>query len=623
MSVLEHRPELPPALAALVMRCLEKDEAKRPQSAAEVLQVLDAIGTPSGGGHDVRPAIARSTRRSLARALGIWAVASVAVAIVAKAAVIAIGLPTWTFPGALLVMAAGLPVILLTSFAKHGAHVARTMVGVTPGGSAPAQSTWTRLAVRASPLVSWRRTWMGSAFALGAFVLIVAGYMALRLLGVGSVGSLFAKGVMKRSDKVVLADLQARGPDSTLGLAFSEALRTDLSQSRAIVLLPPSAIQSALQRMGRAPQTPLSTPLAREVAQREGATAVIDGDITPVGAGFLLTLRLVNPSTGDALASFRETAEDPRDVIAAMGRLSHDLRAKIGESLKSVQDGPALERVSTVSLDALRRYTEAVRARDVEENFDKATALLRQAIALDSTFAMAYRKLGAAYSGMGGHDADAAVALERAYDLRERLPPLERHVTAGTYFQVVAWDPAAAMSEFEAALAIEPANGVALIRLGNAYHAEGDHARALDAYERFAATVDSDMFGVLNAVVAEQFALSDTAATAAALRAFGRRQSGTQFLYGARFDYYYAIGQFDSARAQLAHLRSRRSKTIQDEIYANEMDGDLAIVQGRLREGYAARAAARAEARAAGNRLASFDSAISEADRNILVPGSS
>ena len=41
------RPTVPPALAALVMRALEKRPADRPQSADEMLSVLDAIATPS------------------------------------------------------------------------------------------------------------------------------------------------------------------------------------------------------------------------------------------------------------------------------------------------------------------------------------------------------------------------------------------------------------------------------------------------------------------------------------------------------------------------------------------------------------------------------------------------
>ena len=45
----ELRPSVPPALAALLMRCLEKRPADRPQSAAEVLHALEAPTTPVNG----------------------------------------------------------------------------------------------------------------------------------------------------------------------------------------------------------------------------------------------------------------------------------------------------------------------------------------------------------------------------------------------------------------------------------------------------------------------------------------------------------------------------------------------------------------------------------------------
>ncbi|MFL5507288.1 MAG: protein kinase domain-containing protein, partial [Gemmatimonadales bacterium] len=49
VPVSQLRTAVPPALAALVMRCLEKKPADRFQSAEELLPLLEALGTPSGG----------------------------------------------------------------------------------------------------------------------------------------------------------------------------------------------------------------------------------------------------------------------------------------------------------------------------------------------------------------------------------------------------------------------------------------------------------------------------------------------------------------------------------------------------------------------------------------------
>jgi serine/threonine protein kinase len=48
-QVERRRPAIPPMLATLVNQCLAKRPADRPQTAAEMMHVLDAIATPSGG----------------------------------------------------------------------------------------------------------------------------------------------------------------------------------------------------------------------------------------------------------------------------------------------------------------------------------------------------------------------------------------------------------------------------------------------------------------------------------------------------------------------------------------------------------------------------------------------
>jgi serine/threonine-protein kinase len=69
------RPAVPPALASLVMRCLEKRAADRPQSAGEIVQALDGIVTST----DTRAAEPRTASTRVVRA-GVAALALVVVA---------------------------------------------------------------------------------------------------------------------------------------------------------------------------------------------------------------------------------------------------------------------------------------------------------------------------------------------------------------------------------------------------------------------------------------------------------------------------------------------------------------------------------------------------------------
>ncbi len=80
-SLATSRPDVPKALADVVMRCMEKDAARRPQSAGELLSTLDVVVTPSSDTivaagvppRRGRPVIAGIAALAVLVAAGLWA----------------------------------------------------------------------------------------------------------------------------------------------------------------------------------------------------------------------------------------------------------------------------------------------------------------------------------------------------------------------------------------------------------------------------------------------------------------------------------------------------------------------------------------------------------------------
>jgi tetratricopeptide (TPR) repeat protein len=452
-NVAELRRDTPPMLAELVMRCLEKEPGERPDNAADLVRLLDVATTTSGSGAATSAALLGGRVR-LRVALGLWAVMSGAVWILAKAAIVGIGLPSWVLPGALIVAALGLPMILFTAFVQRTAHDAlvRTPT-LTPGGSHAPQGTMATIAVKAVPHVSWRRTVRGGILAFGTFIALIAVFMGMRAAGIGPAGSLLASGRISAKEPILVTDFTVKSGDSTLAGVVTEAMRASLTESSAITLVPPASVAAELQRMQQPANQRLTLALARQVAQREGIRAIIDGDVAALGAGYVVTVRLVTADSGLTLATSQKAVDGPKELIAAVDVMGRDLRARLGESLRSVQRSPALEQVTTPSVEALRLYSEGARAYDVESDFVTAVSRLKQAIALDSGFAMAWRKLSAVYGAGGFPQSMIDSAATNAYRFRDRLTPRERLITTGSYFNGAGANRPKAAAAYEQLLA--------------------------------------------------------------------------------------------------------------------------------------------------------------------------
>jgi serine/threonine-protein kinase len=300
--------------------------------------------------------------------------------------------------------------------------------------------------------------------------------------------SLVAQGKLATREPIVVADFANRTGDSSLGQTIASALRVDLAQSRVVGVAGSDRVREALARMGRPRDTSLSDELAEELASREGIRAVLAGEVAHLGSGYALTARIVAPAAGQELASFRETAADSTQLIAALGRLSRKIRQRIGESVGAIQATPPLERVTTTSLPALRKYTRAFRLigaqSGTEEEVQQGVELLEEAVALDTGFAMAYRKLGLTLRYIGGPRDRVVDALDRAMRHRDRLTELERHLTTATYYDVVDDNPAMHVAALRAATEADPESWAAWHNLSMAWMDERKSAEAASAARR-------------------------------------------------------------------------------------------------------------------------------------------
>jgi eukaryotic-like serine/threonine-protein kinase len=445
-----------------------------------------------------RKLVREAHRRSVWQVLGVYLVGSWIAYQVVLGLHDGLGLPGWVPAMAVVLFVIGLPVVLATAIVQEGPPLGRGAGGdVLPHPTAPSDrdpradanaatqpdtpntpdtpdtpAGPARPATPARPgsdhkldFLTWRRSLAAGVAAFALLALGAAGYMAMRHLGIGPAGTLMARGVLEERDPVVLADFQAGERDAALAAAVGEALRIDLIQSPVLRVAEPGPVRSALERMQHPPGAPLTEEVARQLAVREGYKAVIAGEVSSLGSGWMLTARLVAADDGTTLAALREPARDSTEVIDAVDRLSRQLRERVGESLRSIRASRPLSQVSTPSLPALRTYSEAeLLLREAGDNL-AVVGLLEDAVRMDSTFAMGWRRLATVLGNLGIRAADRMHALSRTYELRDRLPEIERQHAIGAYQAWVMDDPEAAIAAYRQVLSLAPDDPIALNNL--------------------------------------------------------------------------------------------------------------------------------------------------------------
>lgn len=384
-----------------------------------------------------------------------------------------LGLPDWIMPVALILLAIGLFIVLITAWVQsHPLMEAREAADEVPGDWELALSEVRDSLVRGEvPHPNWARAVIGGVFvfsllfgAAGLYVVIQdrgESFQPPPIYAGEAAPSIAVLPFRVSSDELEeweegLVDLLSTGLDGAAGLRAVDSRTVLSSWDRSV---------------GGALRPDLTTALG--VARDVGARFALDGSVTSIGSSVRLEAQVHDLENGRPLgtAQVDGTLDTPHELVDAFSL--EILRILLGgdsEDLPRVD----LAAVTTTSTPALKAYLLGER-RYRQGRFDEATEAYLEAVTIDSTFALAHHRLFLA-SGWGEFQTNPLRRRhrDRALELVDRLPERERLLVTGAYrMNPTEADSTELETPLEEAVELYPNDAEAWYLLAETYFHEG------------------------------------------------------------------------------------------------------------------------------------------------------
>ncbi len=252
-------------------------------------------------------------------------------------------------------------------------------------------------------------------------VLVVAGWRAFR----------------PRPDAEPVAQATAREPtvavidfrnlvdpeDPTLGTIMTSLVQVGLIESSPCRVLSLEFLKDLRRRLFGSAWGPIAQEQALALAREGGTTTLLFGDVAEGPERILVTWRLVDAGTGEALGGRRVSGVDYATL--ADSTLAGVLPLLAGECAAPLPTEPApVAQLTTASPEAFRHFAAAKLAYD-EMRLEDARRELGTAVSLDSTFGLAHAEMAKVHVRLQDPP-QALAAAERAWALRARLGVRDR-----------------------------------------------------------------------------------------------------------------------------------------------------------------------------------------------------
>src|SRR3984893_10876037 len=314
------------------------------------------------------------------------------------------------------------PVYIASAVQAESQPTAAERTSVSVGAFAPGSSG----SVGAVPAAARART------ARWKFIVPAAVVLVLALIG-GFYWRKHQTVQLTDKDQLILADFTNQTGDAVFDSTLKEALAIQLEQSPLLQLVSDAELHNNLQYLGQSREQKIAPELAQQLGQRLGVKAYLAGTIANLGSSYVISINAVNCATGEVFARQQETAPDKTAVLQAVSKAATAMRARLGESMASIQKlTTPYTNVTTTSLQAFHAFSLGEEEHRMGRDFPQAASFYQEAIRLDPGFAMAYARLGVAYGNQGAVT-KAVEYLKRAYALRERVTERERMYIESQY----------------------------------------------------------------------------------------------------------------------------------------------------------------------------------------------
>ena len=230
----------------------------------------------------------------------------------------------------------------------------------------------------------------------------ISAAMVLILIAVWFIGQqVFRKETDKtliRENSIAVMYFENRTGEEDFGKILVEMLTSNLSRCKEIDVLSSQYLFDILRKMGMEDTDAIGPKVALDVAVNAGVKTMLLGSIFQIGSSLSVNAQLCDVNTGTVIGAAQAQGSRVDDVYQMVNRLTSEVIELMGIVRGEGSEQLRINDVTTHSFDAYKYYQKGIE--EIRRwNFSEGMQHLREAVQLDSTFAMAYGKL-ALYMGI-------------------------------------------------------------------------------------------------------------------------------------------------------------------------------------------------------------------------------